>query len=99
MICSDCKSLVEATVQGNKMDIPSWRAAETVARAIQLYQHASQNVEIRHVIRTILTQPHSMAKARTTYTSFTGTIPAQVAARTNIQQVLNQEHFRRTSQH
>jgi hypothetical protein len=79
---------------------PIRRAAETVAQGVRLYQQGAGKVTIWHVSRTVLTQPHTMANwACTTSTTFTGTIPAEVVEKTNIQQVLNRDHLRRTSQH
>ncbi|KAF3327936.1 hypothetical protein FCM35_KLT06542 [Carex littledalei] len=66
LLCSECKILVNAILQNNFLELPSWQAAEMVVEGAQLYHTMIERVTLRHVNRELVTQPHFLANwART----------------------------------
>ena len=60
-VLSDCKVLVNAVNSNSIQDLPSWKAADTVAQCGRLAQNQFRNIQIRHVTREAAKGPHEMS--------------------------------------
>lgn len=96
LVCTDCKTFMKAITQNDYQELPSWQAAEVVAQGAQLYQQMMENITFRHIVsRKMLPQLHLLANwARTSCTSYTGMVPANVAEKANLHPQLSSEFFR-----
>ncbi|XP_078163540.1 uncharacterized protein LOC144558573 [Carex rostrata] len=93
-IFSDCKTLVQAIIDGNTRDLPSWRAAETVGKCIRAYQRNHHSLSILHVLRVVVQTPHRLANwARKTGKNGSGTPIQCYLTHLELEQRLNPDHF------
>lgn len=72
-IFSDSKILVRAISSGSIEEVPSWQAAQAIARSIKLVRQLGGNRTVQHVERNYVRQTHNLANwARRAKKTFNG---------------------------
>lgn len=91
---SDCSNLVEAIHNRNSVDIPSWKARETVGECVRWIQNAAAMVNLKDITREAVTIPHKLANmARRTGHEFRGTVQEGSACVAGISTEINRTFF------
>lgn len=75
IIMSDCQVIINAIHRNSVEDLPSWRAAHTVAECGRLFSQCNNYTAIAKATRQMVQDPHNLANwARRTGRQFQGTI-------------------------
>ncbi|XP_078170749.1 uncharacterized protein LOC144565012 [Carex rostrata] len=61
VIFSDCKTLVQTVNQQCVDELPSWKARQTIAQCIVIWEQVLHTTSLYHTRREALTQPHLLA--------------------------------------
>ncbi|KAJ3708440.1 hypothetical protein LUZ61_012145 [Rhynchospora tenuis] len=90
----DCLNLVSSVEQGETIDIPSWRAAETVQVLIKLLRDTNDKGEMRHVKKEAVYQAHCLANlARRDSISYQGQLTESLQHQGRLTRIIDEQFF------